>query len=430
MPSQAEEPEYPPSLAIRRAKMSLLLLSAFVSALPCYIESMTDIGLYCQSFLLYVVWKVIYTLYNRHFHPLRHYPGPFLATISRLPYARAYILGQLHTYVSSLHELYGDVVRVAPDELSFRTEQAWNDIYSFPTDFPKDPRFFNVGKSGASNLGVAPTKEVHRRQRRVLGGAFSDMALKHQEPLLQGYVDILIKTMYNKARAESKIDVVEWYNYTTFDFMAEYVYGESLSCLKDARCHPFIGMKFVSVKAWTIISMSKYLPSLSYLIKAVAWYLHGDLFRNRETNAQFNKSKIAERMSSDRDSSKKDYITHVRSSQGPKGSLSEDEIHANASFLMIAGSETTATTLSGCTFLLLARPDAYQELTCQIRLRYQNSSDITFASMTDFPYLDAVLQEALRMYPATPLGMPRIVPEGGAMISGTFVPGKVRAQNT
>ena len=30
-----------------------------------------------------------------------------------------------------IHEQYGDVVRIAPDEVSFAKEEAWDDIYSF-----------------------------------------------------------------------------------------------------------------------------------------------------------------------------------------------------------------------------------------------------------------------------------------------------------
>ncbi|OQE46086.1 hypothetical protein PENCOP_c001G01919 [Penicillium coprophilum] len=352
------------------------------------------------------------------------YPGPVLASISRLPHAGAYVSGRLHTYVRSLHEQYGDVVRIAPDELSFRTEQAWKDIYGFSTNFPKDPRFFNVAKSGASNLAVAPTDDIHYRQRRILASAFSDAALKYQEHILQGYVDALIKRLHEKARMKSTVDLVEWYTYTTFDFMAEYVYGESLSCLEDARYHPFVAMQFVSLKLWTIISMSKYISLLSYPIKAIASFLYRDLFRARAESVSFTYSKIAQRMARDQNSSTPDYIAHVNSKQSLKARMSEDEIRSNATFLIIAGSETTATTLSGCTFLLLDRPETYRRLVSEIRLRFQSSSEITFASVADLPYLDAVLQESLRMYPATPLGMPRVVPEGGATILGKFVPGK------
>ncbi|KAJ5835982.1 cytochrome protein [Penicillium robsamsonii] len=383
---------------------------------------MPMIQLITLGILIYAIWTVIY---NRYVHPLSQYPGPFLVSISRLPHAGAYLTGQLHTYVKSLHEKYGDVVRIAPDELSFRTDQAWKDIYGFSTNFPKDPRFFNVAKNGIFNLGVSPTDEIHRRQRRVLASAFSDTALKYQEHLLQGYVDTLIRKLHEEASAGSTVDLVEWYTYTTFDFMAEYVYGESFSCLEDARYHPFVAMQFASVKVWTVLSMSKYLPLLSYPIKTIALYLYRDLFRTRAANVSFTASKIAQRMERAQDPSTPDYIAHVNSKQNLKAKLSEDEIRANAGFLMVAGSETTATSLSGCTFLILDRPEVYQKLVSEIRSRFQSSSEITFASVATLPYLDAVLQESLRMYPPAPLGMPRVVPEGGATIVGKFVPGKI-----
>ncbi|PKY05791.1 cytochrome protein [Aspergillus campestris IBT 28561] len=375
-----------------------------------------------QQAALYILWKVVY---NRHIHPLSHYPGPFLASVSRIPFATAYIRGHLHTYVRNLHQTYGDVVRVAPDELSYQNEQAWKDIYGFGRNFPKDTRFFNVARNGACNMAVAPTDEIHRRQRRVLGGAFSDTALKHQEHLLQQYVDNMIQRLQQQSTSATEaVDLTEWFNYTTFDFMAKYVFGESLSCLEDAQYHPWVKMIFAAIRAWAVISLSKYIPVLSYPIKIVTLCLYRRLLKDREANFRFSATRLAQRMSRPDDPSPPDFISHVKSSQGPKAVLSDDEIRANASFFMIAGSETTATLLSGCIFLLLTRQDTYRELVSQVRARYPTPSAVTFASTADFPYLRAVVHESLRMYPPTPLGMPRVVPEGGAMIAGRFVPGK------
>lgn len=38
------------------------------------------------------------------------------------------------------------------------------------------------------------------------------------------------------------------------------------------------------------------------------------------------------------------------------------------------------------------------------------------------PYLDAVIMEGLRCFPAIPMSLPRYVPSGGRMIDGHFVP--------
>ena len=99
-----------------------------------------------------------------------------------------------------------------------------------------------------------------------------------------------------------------------------------------------------------------------------------------------------------------------------------DKLQANCSLLIIGGSETTATLLSGVTYYLLTNPEAMRKLTAEIRSSFKSEEDIDFMSVSTLPYLLACLDEALRMYPPVPLGLPRVVPKGGATVSGHFVP--------
>jgi cytochrome P450 len=46
-------------------------------------------------------------------------------------------------------------------------------------------------------------------------------------------------------------------------------------------------------------------------------------------------------------------------------------------------------------------------------------------SIATLPYLNAVLEESLRIYPPIPAMLPRLVPEKGAMINGEYVPAEV-----
>jgi hypothetical protein len=48
---------------------------------------------------------------------------------------------------------------------------------------------------------------------------FSEKALKAQEPLITGYVDKLISRLHEQAEKPqtATVDLVRWYNYTTFD---------------------------------------------------------------------------------------------------------------------------------------------------------------------------------------------------------------------
>jgi len=92
---------------------------------------------------------------------------------------------------------------------------------------------------------------------------------------------------------------------------------------------------------------------------------------------------------------------------------------------IVAGSDTTSTTLSGILYYLLENPHTLAKLRDEINDFQRNglvSSPITFKESQAKPYLQAVIKEAQRLHPATGLPMPRVVPEGGATICGTFFP--------
>ncbi|KAJ5150904.1 cytochrome P450 monooxygenase [Penicillium canariense] len=376
-------------------------------------------GIYKVFFLglLFSVWKI---LAKRYLHPLSRYPGPFLWSVSRAPYATAYAQGKLHKRIQRLHDQYGQVVRVAPDELSYQNEEAWKDIYGPSRNFPKDMRFYHMSKSKAPSVVVAPDS-IHGRQKRAILRAFSVSALESHERLLCPFVDTLIQMLHPKAGNKQRVvDMTEWYNYVMFDFMAFELFGESLHCLEKGASHTWVDMLFGSIKAWAFLSQSKYFPSLSWIIKAAVFLLRRDLFQHRSTKFAFISSKVHEDSVSE--SNHPNFGTYIRASNDHKSTLSREEILSNYSFMMMAGSETTATLLSGCTFFILKHPEIYQKLSFQIRHRFSSRIEITFSSLADMPYLRAILQESLRMYPPLPLGMPRVVPKGGALVSGQFVP--------
>ena len=103
--------------------------------------------------------------------------------------------------------------------------------------------------------------------------------------------------------------------------------------------------------------------------------------------------------------------------------MTREEIKATCRILIIAGSETTATLLSGATFLLLKNPSAMKKAVDEVRNNFVHASDITFASVTaQLPYLDACLEESLRLYPPVPSVLPRRTGPEGDIINGRFIP--------
>jgi cytochrome P450 len=60
----------------------------------------------------------------------------------------------------------------------------------------------------------------------------------------------------------------------------------------------------------------------------------------------------------------------------------------------------------------------------EIREKFKTVEEITASSTGELTYLQACLEEGLRMFPPTLGTLPRKVPDEGATICGRFVPGK------
>ena len=168
--------------------------------------------------MLYLLGKAIYNIW---FHPLSKFPGPKLFTASRMTYARHMYNGTLNKEVVKAHEKYGEVVRIAPDELSFTSaETAWQDIYGFHTVksgkgiYLKDLNFYMTPQNGVPSIVGAPTPAYHSRHRRLLSHAFSDKALREQEPMLHSYINLMIQRMHEASSSDSKseVNMVKWYS--------------------------------------------------------------------------------------------------------------------------------------------------------------------------------------------------------------------------
>ncbi|KAL4899812.1 hypothetical protein BDW74DRAFT_188846 [Aspergillus multicolor] len=368
--------------------------------------------------LLHVGWTITY---NRYLHPLRGYPGPLLSSVSRVPYMIAYVQGRLHLYALSLHKRYGDVVRIAPDELSYQDEQAWKDIYGRSSNFDKDMRFYQSSKKGAS-IAVAP-EGIHRRQKKAILRAFSDSALRDHERVLLPYVDTLIKKLgercAGKEGGDGYVDLTNWFNYVIFDFMAHELFGKPLGCLEEASYHPWVEVLFGTVKAWAFLAIPKFFPSAAMFLKPLVLFLCRDSLGHRDTKYRA----LSEHIPQGNEQEKPVFMSHVQNSSpnDPGTVLLPDEMLPNYSFLMMAGSETTATLLSGCTFYLLKHPHSYQRLVSEVRENFSEASELVLSSLSALPYLKSIIAETLRLYPPVPLGMPRVIPAGGAIISGRYV---------
>lgn len=284
--------------------------------------------------LVYYVGHIVYRL---QIHPLSKIPGPRMNAISRLPYVRHLLKGTTADNVKRLHEQYGDVVRVTPNEVSFISgETAWPQIAGFRTgdlkghqNMQKDPVWYPPSPNGVPSI-LQANDEAHSRGRRVLSHAFSERALHEQEQLLQGYVDLLINQLKKVTVATNKPqNLAEAYNYATFDIIADLLFGEPFGCLRDMQTHEYVQLLFQNIEAARLYYILSYFP---WMKRFGSLFIPKGLLAKRLEYHNWIKSQTKKRIA--RETDRPDFMTHVLKRNGEKGlSLSEDEMVSNASLV-------------------------------------------------------------------------------------------------
>ncbi|KAJ5185209.1 Cytochrome monooxygenase lcsI [Penicillium cf. griseofulvum] len=366
----------------------------------------------------YLLWTVVYNLY---FSPLAKFPGPKLAACTNLQNLYWTSTGQYHYKLKELHDKYGDVVRTGPSSLVYRSSQAWKDIYghrkSGAGSFLKDPKFYLQGSRGPNLINA--NDEVHSRGRRLLSHAFSEKALREQENLVQLYVDMLVERLKGVVSPQETVDMSQWYNFTTFDIIGDLAFGEPFDCLRESQYHPWVKVVFVSMK---VLALSRPLLVYPFLAPIVRMLLPKRLTKMREDSFALASNKVHRRLEAKVE--RPDFMSYILRYNDDR-SMTIREMEANAALLILAGSETTASLLSGFTYYIMANPPAYRKLVDEIRTSFKSYEDIDFQRVGQLTYLNAALEESLRIYPPVPAVIPRVVPKEGALIDGQFVPENV-----
>lgn len=262
------------------------------------------------------------------------------------------------------------------------------------------------------------------RQRRALSHGFSQQALWGQEEIVQEYVAKLLKNIRSFCETGKSLNIVDWYNFMTFDVIGDLAFGESFGCLERGDFHFWITLIFKAVQAGAIEAATRRFatagsPLQMYLMR----WIPNELRKQRKDHLAYSREKVLKRLS-DTKSERKDFVYYILR-QSKRIDLSQDEIIVNGALFIVAGSETTAMTLSAMTNFLIAHPQKFEKLKREIRGTFKSEEEITVEKATALQYLNACIEETLRMLPPAPIGFLRSVPAGGDTIDGEYLPAGV-----
>ncbi|KAL7928659.1 cytochrome P450, partial [Trichoderma chlorosporum] len=370
---------------------------------------------------LFITQRLTIFIYNVWFHPLRKFPGPAHMAAFYLPYLYDnFISGQMHNTIRKLHRKYGRIVRIGPDHLAFEGSIAWVEVFGHKgekEEFEKVPNY--VFEGDTTGIVGAP-KAVHRRQRRQLSHAFSDGALRDQGVVMKKYVDLLMKRFTERSDTGKSFNIIDWFNFTTFDIIGHLTYSESFHCLENKGYHPWVSQFYEGVRGEHYRRFFSRYPLVHEIIKWLG--LSNDINKNNEhryyiVEKTLNRIKLGDYAID----GYRDFISFMlkKNNNGELGFVGE-ELLTSSSLITGAGAETTAAAMSALVFYICSNSNAHNRLVEELHSTFANEEDITLKATQQLEYLHACIEETLRVYPPINETPPRICP--GDTIDGKYIP--------
>ncbi|KAK5637413.1 hypothetical protein RRF57_013125 [Xylaria bambusicola] len=357
---------------------------------------------------------VIYRLFE---HRLRHFKGPRLAAVSKFWHFWRILFTSNHEVLDQLYHRYGKIIRTGPQELTIIDPEAFDAIAGARTTCIKAPWYDMLHPYVSVNS--IRTKEGHgpRRKRWDEALQLSSMYVPDKQVRIQHYAGQLLRHI--KASGTNPLNMTTWYHHFSFDFMGEMAFGYSFGLTEDST-------------ASTATNELAEVPTLVSQVsaswnKTMAWA--AKTCDSRLAKFSGNKENNIDAISGQGDAFAR-FIRQAARDNDLK-SLDRLALYGDALLITVAGSHTTALTLTMVSYELARKPELQrklrEEITASGAVRLHSDGDMRFekldiAVIDKLPFLNGCINEALRLYPAVPTGGIKQTVDKAITICGQVIP--------
>ncbi|KAL8753030.1 MAG: hypothetical protein Q9184_005544 [Pyrenodesmia sp. 2 TL-2023] len=380
--------------------------------------------------ILYSLWTIVQRLF---FHPLSHFPGPRLAAATKWYEFYFDLLkppgGTFMFEIERMHDVYGPIVRINPEELHVKDSDWFGNLYSGPALGLRDKYPPAAHMTGTPN-GTFGTidHELHRKRRGAISPFFSKSTVASAEPTIYKNVALLEQTLRDGLARGGVVELRKTYLAITTDTLADHAFQRNLGLLGSERRSDDWRrtIKAVAVLTPLIKQFTWIIPLALRLPLAPLRLVVPDLARvvalRRDMNQQAiaavcdePKSRIETKLpASDAKPSKPSSIfDSIIASKGLSPKEKEVDRLAQEGFVvLVAGGETTAQVLTTGTYHLLANKNPRQRLKDELAtIMVEPGAQPPLKVLEQLPWLTAVVKESLRITALVTSRLPLVSPK-------------------
>ncbi|KAF2637187.1 cytochrome protein [Massarina eburnea CBS 473.64] len=366
--------------------------------------------------------KILWTLIQCTRSPVAVVPGPWHTKYTSVVATYKLLTGTRTEWVEELHQRYGNIVRLSPNEIQFSSIKAVKTIHSYRKVFPKSA-FYSYFTSAYKVQSVFNTTDLvtHARYRRLLAGPLSESGLKNVEALVDSRATMAIEKIGEEMDKKGYANAMQWWLFMATDVIGELSFGDSFRMLELGHKTQY-ALDLQSVAP--AIGIISAFPTFYYATKRLGL----PFFRNTMSRVARMRSYAEQSIqrydrviATNPQNAKPTLLTKLFLAQEKDETMSQEEITANAQAFIVAGSDTTAHTMTYITWMLCRPENIGIKKTLLAELAtlpevFHNED------LKNLQYLDGVIHEALRLFAPAPAGLPRDVPKGGCEVDGVWLP--------
>ncbi|KAB8288832.1 hypothetical protein EYC80_010735 [Monilinia laxa] len=375
-----------------------------------------------------ILYSFLVVIYRLFFHPLARFPGPKFAAATKwyefyFDICKGYG-GQFAWEVDRMHDIYGPIVRVNPDELHVQDPDFYKVLYAGnPTQRDKWPPAASMAGTGLGTFGTV-NHHVHRKRRAANSYFFSQKSINAAEPLLKERVEELCEIIHGGFLHKKIIELKLAFLAFSTDTVCQYVFAEPPRLQKnpeDAKqWHETIGAvsrltPLIKQFPW-LIPVAKKLPSamVDFLLPTLGRLLRYHSQVHHKARSHIQKTSRPSEKGEFLQSEKSAYILFdaILDSSLPPHEKSAGRLADEGFVVVVAGGETAARTMTFALYHILANPPVLERLLAEITTVMPKSSDVPpIKTLQQLPYLSAVIKETLRISAMITSRLPLLSPE-------------------